>query len=177
MRGSVIILWLLHVQSCTVLLIAAPRGAPKQYNPRPPGASSGPHRPFRNSGPSGLIDKTSKLQARAPSVAIAADWELVEQFELMSFNKLAVNVPSVEDLRWTGRLAAYDDKIDRITVRTEKPLVSQSKVHLYTRIKDDPIIMVRTCCAAAHRAACVPVALWRIFSLSLSHMPCAGARW
>ena len=76
-------------------------------------------------------------------MTVGADWALVEQFDMPSFNKLAVNVPSVEDLRWTGRLGAYDEKIDRITVRTEKPVVPQTKVHLYTRIKEDPIIMVR----------------------------------
>lgn len=115
---------------------------PKAYTPRPPSTHTHTHnkQPFR--GMSGMIDKTSKLRARESSVAIGSDWELLSQFDLVSLGKLAVNVPSVVDVKWAGRLGAYDDKIDRSTAARPKPLVRHTnRVHCYTRVKQDSIMM------------------------------------
>jgi len=88
-----------------------------------------------------MIDKTSKTRPREPSVQVGEAWELLEQFDMPGFSKLAASVPAVEDLKWTGRLAAYDDKIDKVTASKPKPLVkSGDKLHLYTRVSEDPVI-------------------------------------
>ncbi|CAN0430499.1 unnamed protein product, partial [Phaeothamnion confervicola] len=78
---------------------------------------------------------------RQASVKVAADWLLVEEFDLPQLTKLQANVPAEEDVMWCGFLDAYDDTYDRITTRTTRRLQrSENKEFYYVTTTDDPII-------------------------------------
>jgi Eukaryotic translation initiation factor 3 subunit 7 (eIF-3) len=138
------------------------QSGPRQQTGQP----TAPRPQFRSGGPSHMIDKTPKARPQDPGVQvdsanlfpvnvrlrffpvqsprlqITPEWELIETFDIPSLSKLAVNVPAVEDLKWTGRLAAYDAKVDLTTVARSRAVQSHpEKVHVYTRVKQDPTMM------------------------------------
>eukprot|EP00924_Labyrinthula_sp_SR-Ha-C_P000735 augustus_masked-scaffold_7-processed-gene-2.9-mRNA-1 protein AED:0.06 eAED:0.06 QI:0/-1/0/1/-1/1/1/0/547 len=80
------------------------------------------------------------------SVAIDNSWELVEQFDLVSLTKLQVQPPSkddIEEIRTVGSLRRYDEKVDKIKVKTAKTLDTEQLSQFENpnrTTKDDPVL-------------------------------------
>lgn len=80
-------------------------------------------------------------QERQASVKVAANWDLIEEFDLAQFNKLQTNKPKIEDIKWCGHLDEYDENFDYITSKSAKPLSrSENKMFYNVTTTDDPII-------------------------------------
>lgn len=78
---------------------------------------------------------------RLPSLAVGADWELIDEFDLSQLLKLAANPPQVEDLAWCGFVDQYDDAYDKLTTRLSKNIKRQeNKIFYDVTTSDDPIL-------------------------------------
>ena len=78
---------------------------------------------------------------RMSSVAVAADWLQIEEFDLQQMLKLQANPPSTEDLLWCGHLDQYDETFDKVTVRTAKQLRRiDNRVFYAVTTADDPVL-------------------------------------
>mmetsp|Transcript_38000 Transcript_38000/g.49199 ORF Transcript_38000/g.49199 Transcript_38000/m.49199 type:complete len:574 (+) Transcript_38000:24-1745(+) len=78
---------------------------------------------------------------RQASVKVAADWSLIEEFDLQQFTKLQTNKPKVEDLKWCGHLEEYDTTYDSTTSKNSKMLKRcENKMFYNVTTTDDPII-------------------------------------
>ena len=78
---------------------------------------------------------------RMSSVAVAADWVQLEEFDLQQLLKLQANPPQTEDLLWAGHLDQYDEAYDKVTVRTAKPLKRvDNRVFYAVTTAEDPVL-------------------------------------
>jgi translation initiation factor 3 subunit D len=78
---------------------------------------------------------------RQSSVKVQADWEVLEQYDLGSLQKLTAKEPTVEDIIRAGHLEEYDNKYDTCSVRKNIPLKrSEDKEFYYVTTADDPYI-------------------------------------
>lgn len=78
---------------------------------------------------------------RASSVPIQTDWRVIEQFDLAQLTKLSTQVPEVEDVKWCGEKATFDETYDRVSTRNDKPLVRYpDKEFYYVTTTEDPVI-------------------------------------
>ena len=78
---------------------------------------------------------------RMPSLTVGAEWEMVEEFDLAQLLKLVANPPQVEDLMWCGHLDQYDENLDKVNIKSAKPLKScDNKIFYYVTSADDPIL-------------------------------------
>jgi len=78
---------------------------------------------------------------RMPSLTVGAEWEMVEEFDLAQLLKLVANPPQVEDLMWCGHLDQYDENIDKVNIKSAKPLKScDNKIFYYVTSQEDPIL-------------------------------------
>lgn len=63
---------------------------------------------------------------KEPSIKIAEDWVEVDSIDFTTLSKKTTYPPEegkhVKDVRWAGKLGAFDDDLDRITARTPKRL-------------------------------------------------------
>jgi translation initiation factor 3 subunit D len=66
--------------------------------------------------------KNDRKQERVPSLAIGADWDMIEEFDLAQLLKLQANIPKVEELQACGHMDQYDENYDKINSRTVRPL-------------------------------------------------------
>ena len=88
-----------------------------------------------------LNKKQDRKLDRISSVAVGADWEMVEEFDLAQLLKLVANPPAVEDLLWCGFVDQYDDNYDKITTRTSRGLRRcENKVFYDVTTTEDPIL-------------------------------------
>ncbi|KHJ47010.1 eukaryotic translation initiation factor 3 subunit 7 [Trichuris suis] len=84
-----------------------------------------------------------QIKPRAPSVQIKSTWEVLEEFELSSLQKL--NLPSVNDgidvpNEQYGSLEYYERSYDRITTRNQVPLMRINRGFYTVSTTDDPVI-------------------------------------
>lgn len=80
-------------------------------------------------------------QERISSLAVGAEWMMIEEFDLQQLLKLAANIPKVEDLLTCGHVDQYDESYDKITSRTAKPLRRvENKFFTDVTTMDDPVI-------------------------------------
>jgi translation initiation factor 3 subunit D len=85
--------------------------------------------------------KFNNRTERQASVKVAADWQLIEEFDLAQFTKLQTNKPTVEDIKWCGHLDEYDEAFDIINSKSAKPLQRmENKMFYNVSTTDDPII-------------------------------------
>jgi translation initiation factor 3 subunit D len=92
-------------------------------------------------GGRGYMRMGNRKMDRVPSLAVGAEWSMVEEFDLPALLKLVANPPQVEDLVWTGHLDQYDEAYDKLTTRSAKPLKRiENKVFYAVRTADDPIL-------------------------------------
>ena len=78
---------------------------------------------------------------RMPSLTVGAEWEMVEEFDLAQLLKLVANPPQVEDLMWCGHLDQYDENLDKVNIKSAKPLKScDNKIFYYVTSTEDPIL-------------------------------------
>ena len=126
------------------------RGAPTQQEPQfsfggkrsktQPGRG-GPGGRGGRMGGRGYMRLGNRKMDRVPSLAVGAEWSMVEEFDLPALLKLVANPPQVEDLVWTGHLDQYDEAYDKLTTRSAKPLKRiENKVFYAVRTADDPIL-------------------------------------
>lgn len=78
---------------------------------------------------------------REASVHATAEWKVIEQFDLSALKSLKANPPKAQDLKWCGRIREFDDANDRISTRSEKPLLrfDEQEFHFVTTT-EDPVI-------------------------------------
>eukprot|EP00053_Salpingoeca_punica_P017232 m.165384 g.165384 ORF g.165384 m.165384 type:complete len:548 (+) comp17156_c0_seq2:122-1765(+) len=81
-----------------------------------------------------------QTRARDPSVDVKPTWTILEEMDFAKLSKLSTQVPAPEDLVLCGSLEYYDRTYDRITTKTEKPLVVSERVFHYVTTTDDPKI-------------------------------------
>ncbi len=82
-----------------------------------------------------------RKQDRNPSLAVGADWDMVEEFDLAQLLKLAANIPKVQDLAMHGHLEQYDENFDKLTTRTAKLLKrAQNKFFCDVTTGEDPVL-------------------------------------
>jgi translation initiation factor 3 subunit D len=78
---------------------------------------------------------------RMSSVAVAADWQQIEEFDLQQLLKLQANPPQIDDLLWCGHLDQYDESYDKVTVRATKALKRiDNRVFYAVTTAEDPIL-------------------------------------
>lgn len=78
---------------------------------------------------------------RMSSVAVAADWLQIEEFDLQQLLKLQANPPQTEDLLWCGHLDQYDESYDKLTVRTSRQLKRiDNRVFYGVTTAEDPVL-------------------------------------
>ena len=88
---------------------------------------------------------------RSASVKVQADWEVLEQYDLANLTKLvyckdaskkgAIVEPTPQDVVWAGSLQAYDEKFEKVTVKTAKKLQRvEDKEFFYVTTTEDPFI-------------------------------------
>ena len=78
---------------------------------------------------------------RQNTVDIDSQWNMMAQFDLASVTKLETGTPQGEDLKWAGSLRRWNDKMDRVNVRSKvalKPFVD--RVFYYTSANEDPVL-------------------------------------
>ena len=66
--------------------------------------------------------RMDRKQDRVASLAVGAEWDMLEEFDLAQLLKLAANIPKVEELEVHGHLEQYDENFDKLTTRTAKQL-------------------------------------------------------
>lgn len=89
----------------------------------------------------GMNKRQDRKSDRLPSLAIGADWEMIDEFDLSQLLKLAANPPQAEDLVWCGFVDQYDDTFDKLTTRLSKPIKrSENKIFYDVTTSDDPIM-------------------------------------
>lgn len=78
---------------------------------------------------------------RQASVKVAADWNIVEEFDLAQLPKLKANKPSEKDLMWCGFLDSYNDAYDKVTSKSAPELRKIENKEFYpVTTMDDPVI-------------------------------------
>lgn len=95
----------------------------------------------RKFGNRNLNKKQDRKFDRTASVAVAHDWEMIEEFDLSQLLKLVANPPTVEDLAWCGFVDQYDDNYDKLTTRTSRGLRRCDNRQFYdVTSSDDPLL-------------------------------------
>lgn len=85
--------------------------------------------------------RMDRKQDRVPSLAVGADWEMVEEFDLAQLLKLQANIPKVQDLTTCGHLEQYDENYDKLTTRTAKLLKRvENKFFCDVTTSEDPVL-------------------------------------
>ena len=74
------------------------------------------------------------------SVDIRPEWTVKEQIPFTSLSKLNYKVDEPEELKFCGKLRYYDKAYDRITPRSEKPLLRTKRTFRSVTTSDDPVI-------------------------------------
>lgn len=92
-------------------------------------------------GNKGMNRRMDRKQDRIPSLAVNADWTVIEDFDLAQLLKLQANLPKVEELKICGHIDQYDESYDKITTRTAKLLRKvENKFFAEVTTMDDPIL-------------------------------------
>ncbi|KAF9266232.1 translation initiation factor eIF-3 subunit D [Marasmius fiardii PR-910] len=91
-------------------------------------------------GRKGWRDWDKGTRNRESSVVISPQWSMLEEIEFHRLAKLRLEVDEPEDLDTYGRIYPYDKTYDRVTTKTERPLVPQDRIKYNTTTSDDPII-------------------------------------
>ncbi|KAL0574204.1 hypothetical protein V5O48_007745 [Marasmius crinis-equi] len=94
----------------------------------------------RGGGRKGWRDWDKNSRTRESSVVISPQWSMLEEVEFHRLAKLRLEVDEPEDLDTYGKIYPYDKTYDRVTTKTEKPLVPQDRIKYNTTTSDDPII-------------------------------------
>ncbi|KAK1224509.1 hypothetical protein PQX77_012588 [Marasmius sp. AFHP31] len=79
-------------------------------------------------------------RGNAQRVVISPQWSILEEVEFHRLAKLRLEVDEPEDLDTYGKIYPYDKTYDRVTTKTEKPLVPQDRIKYNTTTSDDPVI-------------------------------------
>ena len=81
---------------------------------------------------------------RQPSVAVQADWTLLEEIDLSKLTKnltAATTVPVPQDILWCGFLDPYNDAYDKVSARQPVPLKRMENKEFYpVTAQDDPVL-------------------------------------
>jgi len=77
---------------------------------------------------------------RELSVSPKESWTLVQTVEFSTLNKQQTEEPTPEDLVSCGSLESYHTDFDRLTTKSEKPLVRTERTFFNVTTSDDPII-------------------------------------
>ncbi|KAG5456521.1 MAG: eukaryotic translation initiation factor 3 subunit D, partial [Olpidium bornovanus] len=94
----------------------------------------------------GWKDYDKPQRVRDASIAVGADWIVLEEMDFARLSKLSYEEPDVEDLDWHGQIHYYDKLYDRVTVKAEKPLLLAGNTSAGVRERfnattsDDPVI-------------------------------------
>ena len=100
-----------------------------------------PRKGGRGGGRGGRGGMRRQKTDRMPSLTVGAEWEMVEEFDLAQLLKLVANPPQVEDLTWCGHLDQYDENLDKVNIKSAKPLKScDNKIFYYVTSAEDPIL-------------------------------------
>ncbi|KAI5478983.1 translation initiation factor eIF-3 subunit 7 [Pseudohyphozyma bogoriensis] len=93
-------------------------------------------------GKFGWKDWNKEQRTRDASVAIGADWVVLEEIEFSRLSKLRLEVDTdePENLSTHGFLYEYDKAYDRVTTKAEKPLQQNDRLRYNPTTSDDPII-------------------------------------
>ncbi|KAJ8087048.1 hypothetical protein PM082_005873 [Marasmius tenuissimus] len=91
-------------------------------------------------GRKGWRDWEKGTRTRESSVVISPQWSILEEVEFHRLAKLRLEVDEPEDLDAYGKIYPYDKTYDRVTTKTEKPLVPQDRIKYNTTTSDDPVI-------------------------------------
>ncbi|KAK7049766.1 hypothetical protein VNI00_005797 [Paramarasmius palmivorus] len=91
-------------------------------------------------GRKGWRDWDKGTRTRESSVVISPQWSMLEEIEFHRLAKLRLEVDEPEDLDTYGKVYPYDKTYDRVTTKTEKPLVPQDRIKYNTTTSDDPVI-------------------------------------
>lgn len=81
---------------------------------------------------------------RQPSVAVQADWTLLEEIDLAKLTKnltASTTVPVPQDILWCGFLDPYNDVFDKVSARQPIPLKRMEHKEFYpVTAQDDPVL-------------------------------------
>jgi len=89
----------------------------------------------------GAYDQNQPMaKKREASVEVKGDWNLVEQFDFNSLNRIIEDEPKAEDIVTCGTLEMYDKSYDRVTSKSEKPLERTNRIFFNVTTTDDPQI-------------------------------------
>ena len=86
-------------------------------------------------------DFNDREMMKEASVKVKANWEMVDQIDIPQFVKMSTAVPVPEELLRCGELRKYDDSLDKINLRSTKPLkMSPDTSFVYSGTLEDPVI-------------------------------------
>ena len=79
---------------------------------------------------------------RQASVAVKAEWTVVDEFELSKWAKIRTpDIPSEEDLLWCGFLDQYNDLYDKVNTKSNVSLRrTKTKDFYFFSTTDDPVV-------------------------------------
>jgi translation initiation factor 3 subunit D len=88
---------------------------------------------FDNRGP--------QAKLRQSSVQIKPDWEVIEEMDFPRLQKLSLpNVGEGDDIERYGSMEYFDKTYDRVTSRSEKPLIKVQRDYYSVTTTEDPVI-------------------------------------
>ncbi|VDB97121.1 unnamed protein product [Peniophora sp. CBMAI 1063] len=88
----------------------------------------------------GWRDWEKNNRTRESSVAIDPTWQMLEEIEFHRLAKLRLEVDEPENVGSFGRLYPYNKQYDRVTTKSERPLVPLDRIKYNTTTSDDPVI-------------------------------------
>lgn len=92
-------------------------------------------------GANNRFGKRQDRKDRNPSLAVDAEWEILDEFDLAQLVKLQANQPSITELLTCGHVDQYDDAYEKMTSRAPSKLRrSENKLFYYVTSKDDPVL-------------------------------------
>lgn len=94
----------------------------------------------RNRRPGWRDWERSQRKTREASITVGPDWEQMGELDFARMGKLRMDVDAPQDMCSYGTLFQYDKAYDRVSVRFEKPLQPQDRVHYNPTTSEDPII-------------------------------------
>ncbi|CAG8681084.1 521_t:CDS:10 [Acaulospora morrowiae] len=88
----------------------------------------------------GWKDYDKNQRTRDASVTVGPEWKVLEEIEFNRLSKLNLDVDEGDDISSHGFLYHYDKSYDKVTTKTEKPLVPSERFRLFVSASEDPII-------------------------------------
>ncbi|EEB07873.1 translation initiation factor eIF3d Moe1 [Schizosaccharomyces japonicus yFS275] len=88
----------------------------------------------------GWKDYDKHQRNRNASVTVEPSWEMLDEVEFSHLSKLNLNVTKCETVQTCGYIYPYDKALDKISVKTERPLQVLDRVHYNPTTTEDPVI-------------------------------------